>query len=206
MRNITGTFSDLWIHDAARVTRSSSRITRTTVNPEDDTLYVLSEKKDDSGLVELEISKAETNGDTRILQVRPRLSLTLDRSHDSSVSRRLSGSACWKSLQTTSFLPLRMPARRSLSDTWQKMLQSRSSHLAEISFCSSSTETSVTTPVGKTVLYRYVSPCLSLTELSCNSHLSTDLFVLVLCRLTLSVVSIPESRLLPGHQMTNRLS
>jgi hypothetical protein len=94
MRNLTGTFSDLWIHDAARVTRSSSRITRTTVNPEDDTLYVLIEKKDDSGLVELEISKTETNGDTRILQVRPCLPLKLDRSHDSSVSRHLSRSAC----------------------------------------------------------------------------------------------------------------
>jgi hypothetical protein len=48
------------------------------VNPEDDTIYVLSEKKDDSGLVELEISKTETNGDTRILQVRPCLPLKLD--------------------------------------------------------------------------------------------------------------------------------
>lgn len=41
------------------------------MNPEDDTLYVLSEKKDESGSVELEVSKAETNGNTRILQVCP---------------------------------------------------------------------------------------------------------------------------------------
>lgn len=64
------------------------------MNPEDDTLYVLSEKKDESGLVELEVSKAETNGITRILQVCPCLPLEIDRSYDSSVSRHLSRHAC----------------------------------------------------------------------------------------------------------------
>jgi hypothetical protein len=69
MRNLTGTFSDIWSYDAAGTTGSSCRVTRTTVNPEDDTLYVLSEKKDDSGMVELEVLKAKTTGSIRSLQV-----------------------------------------------------------------------------------------------------------------------------------------
>lgn len=69
MRNLTSTFSDFWHYDAATTAGSSYRITKTTVNPEDNTLYVLSEKKDGSGMVELEVLKACMVGTKRSLQV-----------------------------------------------------------------------------------------------------------------------------------------
>ena len=69
MRNLTSTFSDFWSYDAASAAGSSCQITKTTVNPEDNALYVLSEKRDDSGMVELEVLKAELNGNTHSLQV-----------------------------------------------------------------------------------------------------------------------------------------
>jgi hypothetical protein len=69
MRNLTSTFSECWNVTAAQASGSRRTITKTAVNPEDDTLFVLSEKKDDSGMVELEVLKAQRIGSGRALQV-----------------------------------------------------------------------------------------------------------------------------------------
>lgn len=54
---------------AAQLGGSPRTITKTAVNPEDDTLFVLSEKRDDSGMVELEVLEAKRSGIDRVLQV-----------------------------------------------------------------------------------------------------------------------------------------
>jgi len=69
MRNLTSTFSGCWNVKAAQLGGSPRTITKTAVNPEDDTLFVLSEKRDDSGMVELEVLEAKRSGIDRVLQV-----------------------------------------------------------------------------------------------------------------------------------------
>jgi len=69
MRNLTSTFSECWKVAAAQASGSRRTITKTAVNPEDDTLFALSEKKDDSGMVELEVLKAQRTGVSRSMQV-----------------------------------------------------------------------------------------------------------------------------------------
>jgi hypothetical protein len=68
MRNITSTFSHVY-GLPGQAASGVSKIVNTTVNPENDELFVLTEKCDGSEEVEIEVLRALRKGSDRVLQV-----------------------------------------------------------------------------------------------------------------------------------------